>query len=84
MELPSQLTIEMADGSSVILGEELTLPSNGSLTRGLAVSPGEGSCVVEHLSYRQEESGEEEEESDEEEEEELWYWGGMESDSDSD
>ena len=54
MELPSQLTIEMGDGSSVSLGEELTLPSNGSLTRGLAVSPVEGSCVVEHLSYQQE------------------------------
>ena len=52
MELPSQLTIVMADGSSVSLGEELTLPSNGSLTRGLAVCPGEGSCVVEHLSYQ--------------------------------
>ena len=61
MELPSQLTIVMDDGSSVSLGEELTLPSNGSLTRGLTVSPGEGSCVVEHLSYQQE-SGEEEEE----------------------
>ena len=54
MELPFQLTIVMADGSSVSLGEELTLPSNGSLTRGLAVSPVEGSCVVEHLSYQQE------------------------------